>query len=335
MTLFRSSAVAIGLILCTIQDIRAFSSIEGTVRESICYGAEFGAPCYIAPVSVCSVMVITPISSRQFIGVTDSTGNYSIDSIPVSQNTPFTVIAYKQGYQDSQQEVTLIDHQTITADFYLQRTTGRVTVDPSDPTNEDSLQFSIYNENICCCAEYSNHSVTWNDTAIFLYYLVNDENCARCMCLMAGSTTMFESGPLPAGTYSIYKVENSFCTGDFCLPVAILPEKVGEITISGATQTVVSVQARPEETFRFIVRSSGAALRYAADKPATADVSIYSARGNMVKRLFSGALFFGEDIGWDYTGLNGSPVPPGNYFFVIRLESDTQMVLRCQVTGQR
>jgi len=110
-----------------------------------------------------------------------------------------------------------------------------VFVDPQEPTINDSLEFSLYTVDNCCCSQYYHNTVTVeSDSQIFLSYQVDNNMCLACRCLIAGSVTTFSSPPVAAGTYSIYNAEEPYCAeGDDCPAIAIVPRLVGTVTVIG------------------------------------------------------------------------------------------------------
>jgi hypothetical protein len=71
-------------------------------------------------VPACTVWALTPVSSRQFFGITDNSGFYRIDSVPViSGYDSITIVAKKTGYIETSQIVHLSANATVTADITL------------------------------------------------------------------------------------------------------------------------------------------------------------------------------------------------------------------------
>jgi hypothetical protein len=91
------------------------------------------------PVPACTVWALTPISSRQFFGITDNAGRYKIDSIPVSgSHDTISIVATKRGYVEVSQKVALAAG-TVAADFTIEKspsTNARLTGSKGNPTKK-------------------------------------------------------------------------------------------------------------------------------------------------------------------------------------------------------
>ena len=104
---------------------------------------------------------------------------------------------------------------------------------PELPTVKDSIVFSLFNYNYCCCSQYYSNIVEVADTTVYLSYEVDTAPCLLCgLCFAPGSNTVFKSGPLAAGRYDVYKAESPYCApGDPCPEYAIVPKIVGQVTV--------------------------------------------------------------------------------------------------------
>ena len=128
----------------------------------------------------------------------------------------------------------------------------RVDVTPVAPTSKDSLHFSLFNYDNCCCTDYYYNSVYVQDTMIVLSYEADLAPCTICRCLVPGSTTTFSGGPFPAGHYAVYKLQNVYCApGEICPYGIAAPVRVGEITITeaqaGGNDTVIVQPVAPTD----------------------------------------------------------------------------------------
>jgi len=97
------------------------------------------------PVPACTVWALTPISSRQFFGITDNAGRYKIDSIPVSgSHDTISIVATKQGYVEVSRKVALAAG-TVAADFTIEKspvTNTNFTGSKGDPTKKIQLRLT-------------------------------------------------------------------------------------------------------------------------------------------------------------------------------------------------
>jgi Carboxypeptidase regulatory-like domain/Intracellular proteinase inhibitor len=111
----------------------AVCTVTGTVKESQCPVSGLGLPCTLVPVQGCSVSVSLPIfmmplakqsaliAGNMYIAVTNATGSYAIDSIPVTYtDRTVTVVASKTGYAQETSQAMLYANSSITVNFVLQ-----------------------------------------------------------------------------------------------------------------------------------------------------------------------------------------------------------------------
>jgi hypothetical protein len=124
-----------------------------------------------------------------------------------------------------------------------------VWTEPAEPTTADSVVFHLFNENLCCCTQYHNVSLSVVDTTIMLGFEADARRCSVCYCIVAGSWVEFTSAPLAAGTYGVYKAQSMYCPpGEDCPAVVIAPERVGELTVTGSTAAQGNIASRRAHT---------------------------------------------------------------------------------------
>jgi hypothetical protein len=315
----------------------ARSSVAGSVWEAC--NPFLDIVCNPRPIAGCTVTVssqwmgpipygpaadaaVMPV--RIFIGVTNKDGAYRIDSIPISVNGERVVVtARKGGFIAQAVDTSLVNLSATTVDFALERGSSAfhdtVYVSPSNPTVKDSLRFSLFNASLCCCAVYSDQSVQVTGKEIYLSYTVDESPCQVCMCLMAGSYASFSAGPVAAGKYKIYKVENT-CLGPICPAIAIMPVLVGTVTVTAPTQ---AVSAAPQRQIEPEVVTSGSAVSIGCriDRNVPVELTVYNGLGAPVARLKSGSEGPGMvRVNWDGTSGTGKRVAPGQYLLQLSLD---------------
>ena len=122
-------------------------SVLGNVKELICSNTN-PQICKESFVEGCSVYVFIPfaieplllkssapiITGIKYSGITDKSGNYKIDSIPLSyENKTVTITATKSGYAQENNKITLLPNSAVTANFILTRAyTNAETTSVSD-----------------------------------------------------------------------------------------------------------------------------------------------------------------------------------------------------------
>jgi len=111
------------------------------------------------PVPACTVWALTPISSRQFFGITDNAGRYKIDSIPVSgSHDTISIVATKRGYVEVSQKVALAAG-TVAADFTIEKspaTNTHLTDRERNPAQKTILKLANSGKNICISVGRNN-----------------------------------------------------------------------------------------------------------------------------------------------------------------------------------
>jgi hypothetical protein len=126
-----------------------------------------------------------------------------------------------------------------------------VWTEPAQPTTQDSITFHLFNEDECCCTQYHNVGVWGSDTTIMLGFEADSRPCAQCLCIVPGSWLELTSAPLAAGRYAIYKAESLYCPpGEECPAIAILPVRVGELTVTAPSATRDSRPTRNSVSIR-------------------------------------------------------------------------------------
>jgi hypothetical protein len=161
-----------------------------------------------------------------------------------------------------------------------------VYVAPAKPTAIDSLTFTLFNAAHNCCTVYPSKSVTVQDTSVYLIYSVIDTQA--CACLVAGSTTAFKNGPVPAGRYVIYKVETPYCaSGTVCPPIAVLPQRVGSMTVAPSS-SVLAAAPDPARGASLSLGANGRSISVTIDQNGRMTLRIYDVRGKTVARLYDG-----------------------------------------------
>jgi hypothetical protein len=181
-----------------------------------------------------------PIRSFVLKAVTNASGVYNMDSVPVTQNGEYvTVSAGKAGYIGRTVDTTIRNMQTTTLNFSLlsdaMALKDTVYVQPPHPTTLDSLTFTLRNASFCCAMKYRDKTVQVSDSAIYLSYTYDDSMCQFVDCFINGSSTVFKNKPLAAGRYGIYQAGTPYCrpgTGTICPMIKIAPSLVGSVTVT-------------------------------------------------------------------------------------------------------
>jgi hypothetical protein len=221
-----------------------------------------------------------------YMTTTNASGQYSIDSVPVSFNGErVTVTARLSGYGTATLDTTLRNMLPTTLNFNLIATNtpkDSLSINPRQPTNRDSVTFSLYNSAYCCCTAYSKDSVTVNDTAIYLNYTYDETRCQFCDCMGNGSWTTFKKRQLPAGKYAVYKNGIPQCPPDaFC---KLAPERtwLGTLTVvqssSGAFRSADAAHSGYPARFR----ASGTGIDASLLRGGMVTIKALSLRGELL-----------------------------------------------------
>lgn len=164
-----------------------------------------------------------------------------------------------------------------------------VTVTPQKPTFLDSLHFNLYNAGHCCCTQYYSKNVSVIDTTIMLSYQYDDSLCMLCLCLAAGSHTLFACGPQKAGKYGIYKAESMYCPpGQVCPLGPVMIKRVGEVTVDVPTSSVREKSPIATGTISPITilrSSSGMILQLHIEKAQAVSAQIFSVTGEWLATI--------------------------------------------------
>jgi hypothetical protein len=188
---------------------------------------------------------------------------------------------------------------------------------PTHPTIKDSITYTFLDSDACCCAEFVNPSVFVSDTIVYLSFSVNTAPCQTCKCLVAGTRHSFAGGPLNTGKYGIYREQSFYCPpGTMCPLIAILPIRIGEVTVSSSTAAGEIEQFAPRKS-GFVV-SQGTdrtvALYYVLQRQSSVKTSVFSARG-----IRAGELYNGEFSPGMHRALWTAPAP-GVYFLSTQID---------------
>lgn len=289
----------------------AKARVAGTVRAA-CSGL-LGMPCILQPIPGCAVTVslatvvpiapvplntavLSTIDSVAYFAITDSMGNYAIDSIPIDVNGEgISVSVSVAGYATQTIDTTIQNNLTTTVNFSLAKSASgprdTVYVTPVRPTTSDSLHFTLYNANHCCATIYRGNSVSVSDTIIYLSYTYDDTLCPYTDCFAAGSETGFSSKPLTAGTYAIYKVESMYCPPGRACPLYLLaPERVGSVIV-GPAASVRPYPYSATPTTAIDIAGQGVLVTLAA--PGHATLRVYDVSGRLLAELHNGWMSAG------------------------------------------
>jgi hypothetical protein len=305
----------------------AKARVAGTVWTA-CSSGYLGVPCILRPIPGCTVTVSTsnalstsPVFLNPVIAITDSQGNYAIDSIPLEVNGErVSVSVAAAGYTSQTVDTTIRNNITTTVNFSLAKAArDTVYVTPQHPTTSDSLHFTLYNANHCCATIYRGNSVSASDTIIYLSYSYDDTLCPYVDCFAAGSETSFSSKPLAVGTYAIYKVESYYCPPGRACPLFLLaPERVGSVTVSPAASVRSAFRGTAPAT-ALDIAGQGVLVTLAA--PGRAILRVYDVSGRLVTELYNGRMAAGV-----HRFAIGS-LRPAAGTFIVKLEVDGKMSL--------
>jgi hypothetical protein len=277
---------------------------------------------------VTNIIAPVPIIFDSYKAVTDASGHYLVDSIPLTQNGERVyVTAAKTGYTSQSVDTTVWNMMTTTVDFTITSASGgsrdTVYVTPAQPTIKDSIDFRLFNINHDCCTVYRGNSVSVADTAIYLSYTYDASMV--CQCLVAGSWTEFTCAPLAAGKYGIYKAESPYCPGPICPAIKIAPVRVGEVTVVRASNSN-PVNRIAMSSSRAGIRITDGMISATVSSAGKAMLKVFDVRGALVTTLFDGWMAAGTRsfaLDRKYTGA-----------LVIKLSVDGVMQATRQATNQ-
>jgi hypothetical protein len=314
---------------------------HGAVRGKViaaCSGLPLARPCILLPIPKCTVTVVVgplyytladpaiaiypPVAAQIFKAVTNDSGNYSIDSIPISaNNTRATVTAVKGGFLSQSIDTGLWNMTTTTVNFTLspnQISAGNDSVytTPPKPLTKDSITYNFYDADACCCAQFVNPMVLVQDTMVILSFSVNTAPCMVCLCAGAGKWYAFKGGRLSAGRYGIYKQENIYCPpGQACPAIIAMPVKIGEVVVTNtASVGPTALHVTPLSGLTLTQEKSTISLSFVLPQPGHVRVNVYNARGMRAGEIFNGQAMPGTHrFSWTAAG-------PGVY--VVSVEAD-------------
>jgi hypothetical protein len=197
-----------------------------------------------------------------------------------------------------------------------------LVVKPARPTVGDSITFSLFNFDACCCGVYHDTAVGVADTTITLSFSLDEEPCTRCECFAAGSWIDFESGPLPAGTYGVYKAQATYCPpGMICALSAAGPVmlvRIGQVTVRDTSLTSsrrVAGRAAPQSALAAGYNPSSRTVWFALPRAQRTVVGLFSADGRSTK-LANGWFSAGVHV----VDVGDRGIAPGAY--VLRVEGE-------------
>jgi hypothetical protein len=220
--------------------------------------------------------------------ITDTSGQYSIDSVPMSSanGEKVQIVTTKARYISQRVDTALWNTQSTQFNFTLapqMPQNDTVLFLPEKPTIKDSVTFHLFNAGACCCMAYHDNGVLLTDTIIDLAYSADNSLCQVCRCSKPGSWTEFRTGPLAAGRYGIYKVQSPYCKpGTMCPDYLPAPVRVGNLTVSNST--LVSGPKVQLFTGEFSVRwaSDNNSLFIMVPQAGPVEIRMYSLRGELL-----------------------------------------------------
>jgi len=302
------------------------SGAHGVLRGKViaaCGNSTLARPCLLVPIPKCTVTVMLgtfnysivnqtaalypAIGFITFAAVTNDSGVYSIDSIPISSNDfRVTVSAAKGGFVSQSADTGLWNLTTTTVNFELSPVQGPAGGDsvytvPAHPTQNDSITYNFYDSDACCCALFVNPAVMVQDTMVLLSFSVNSTPCQTCRCVdAAGKSYSFKGGRLKAGRYGIYRQEGIYCPpGQACPPIAFLPVKIGEVVVTSTAVSHVMPVAKDAGRLTFKQERNMVTLECRLDQPSHLRLNAFNARGTLIGQLFNGQAGSGtHDFSW-------------------------------------
>jgi hypothetical protein len=314
----------------------AHGAVKGKVLAG-CAPSPLAIPCILKPLPKCTVTVMIgtlytilakqsaviypPMAAQIFTAVTNDSGNYSIDSIPISaNNTRATVAAVKGGFVSQSVDTGLWNMTTTTVNFTLspnQILAGNDSVyaTPPKPLTKDSITYNFYDADACCCAQFVNPMVLVQDSMVILFFSVNTNPCMLCDCMGIGKWYAFKGGRLKAGRYGIYRQENIYCPpGQACPAIIALPVKIGEVVVTNPASVRPMAQGvKPLSGLVLTQEESTISLSYDLPKPGRVRVNVFNARGICAGGLFKGQATPGAHrFSW-------TAATPGVYFVSVEV----------------
>jgi hypothetical protein len=289
----------------------AHGAVRGRVLSG-CAPSPLAIPCILKPLPKCTVTVMIgtlytilakqsaviypPVAAQIFTSVTNDSGNYSIDSIPISaNNTHVTVTAVKGGFVSQSVDTGLWNMTTTMVNFTLtpaqiQAGGDSVYTTPPKPLTKDSITYNFYDADACCCAQFVNPVILVQDTMVILSFSVNTNPCMLCDCIAAGKWYAFKGGRLAAGRYGIYRQENIYCPpGQACPAIIALPVKIGEVVVTNtASVGPTAPHVTPLSGLVLTQEKSTISLSVVLPQPGRVRVNVFNARGICAGEIFNG-----------------------------------------------
>lgn len=317
----------------------AHGGIQGKALAT-CGQSVLTMPCVLTPLPKCTLTVTVgspiiyqttatyaPIGIAIFTAVTDDSGNYSIDSIPISSNnTRAYVTASKTGFVSQTVDTGLWNMTKTTVNFTLSPNStpaggDSVYTTPANPTTKDSITYNFYDADACCCAEFISPSVSVSDTMVYLSFSVNTTPCQLCKCAAAGKLYAFKGGALKAGKYGIYRAQSLYCPpGTVCPMIALLPVRIGEVVVRSPSSTVRPFTSRNALVNGMTLKQEKGTvtMSYILDQTGHIRIKVFNARGILAGEIYNGQASPGTysyswkaPVGGVYflsVDLNGTPV---------------------------
>jgi hypothetical protein len=203
-----------------------------------------------------------------------------------------------------------------------------VLVSPAGPITSDSLSLTVWNADRCCGTVYRDKAVSVNDTMILLSYSYDDSLCPYILCLVAGSSTLFKSKPLAAGTYAIYKQERVYCPpGRICTQI-ITTRRIGRVTVTGTT----GIRRKrdfdaPQKGYCLVI--TGTTVSITLSRNAHVSLRLFTVKGERIGQAYNGLMHAGTHR----VGLNAmGPPAAARETLLLKLMVDgtteTRMIVR-------
>jgi hypothetical protein len=190
---------------------------------------------------------------------------------------------------------------------------------PQHPNTADSITFRLFTLANCCCAVYHDNQVQVSDTQIFLNYSVDNQPCAPCQCLTAGSWATFKTSALKAGTYVIYKQETIYCPPlTPCPYMAVMPVRMGTITVIPATDAKMPGTTFPTVSAMILNAATNAfKVTLALSGESRIGITMVDAKGREIHTSVDKSMPAGNhEISGELFGAKSNR-SPGIYFFKV------------------
>jgi hypothetical protein len=164
-----------------------------------------------------------------------------------------------------------------------------VTFTPASPTTKDSLDFSLFGASLGCGGTVHDDTVLVEDTCIYLSF--SYEECLACDCTRMGRWIPFQTSPLKAGTYGIYKAQQIYCAPNTpCPAIALMPVRVGQVTVHSTT-AVVPFQATMSKSTALTFERISNAFRLSIPYAQSVSLELYALDGRKIATIFNAQIF--------------------------------------------